>query len=166
MTKNVNHKRVLWIYAFIRYTTDKLTLRSQNDSLPMSVRTLPLHDAMPGVHCDTCAIRIEGSIFFFTDHKFTLICYRLSNTILWTTVQLRQENILRLFLSMTQQQLTPFLTLFIIAIKLALKQAFKPHCSHFLQQNFNKQQTASSLHVASFCEQAKTISSTAVAWGV
>jgi hypothetical protein len=56
-----------------------------------------------------------------------------------------------------EQQLTPFSTLFIIAIKPAVKQAFKPHCYNYLQQNFNKQWTASSLHMASFCEQTEKL---------
>jgi hypothetical protein len=78
-------------------------------------------DTMPSVHCDMCTIRNVGSILFFTDHKFTQICYTFSNTILWTTVQLWQDNILCLFFSMTEQQLTSFLTLFLVAIKPAVK---------------------------------------------
>jgi hypothetical protein len=137
---------------------DKSKLHSHNNSLPMSVHTLPLHDAIPGVHCAMCAIRTAGFIF-----RFRLTSHTFSNTILWTPVQLWQDNIC-LFLSMTGQQLTLFLTLFIIAIKPAGKQAFTPQCSHFLWQNFNKQWTAASLHVACVCEETKTISSTAVAW--
>jgi len=110
-----------------------------------------------------CAqLGLQGPFSFFRDHNFTLICYTFPNTILRTTAQLWQDNT-HLFLSTTEQQLTPLRTLFITAVKLAVKQAFRPQCSHFLQQNFNKQWTASSLHVSCFCEQTKTISGTVVA---
>ena len=69
------------------------------------------------------------------------------------------------FLSMTQWQIASFLTQFVVATNLTAKQAFRSQCSHLLQQNFNEQWTAPSLHVARFCDWTKTISSVAVAWG-
>ena len=115
MMKTPNHKCVLRIYPSCgaRWINPRYVLRITVPPCQFARRHHT--DAMPGVHCDMCAIRIAGSIFFFRDHKFTLICYTFSNTILWTIVQLRQDNI-RLFLSMTQQQITTFLTQFIIII--------------------------------------------------